>query len=69
MRIHNFLHVSLLNNYVLDPSHVIDWNVIQVEHEEDFQVQLVRILDQKFKVIMNKSMILVKVQWTCYIPE
>jgi hypothetical protein len=36
MRIHNMFHVSLLKNYVPDPNHVMDWNVIQVEHEGDF---------------------------------
>ena len=28
MRDHNVLHVSLLNNYVHDPNHIIDWNMI-----------------------------------------
>jgi hypothetical protein len=36
MRIHNMFHVSLLKKYVPDPNHVIDWTVIQVEHEGDF---------------------------------
>jgi hypothetical protein len=27
MRVHNEFHVSLLKKYVLDPSHIIDWNV------------------------------------------
>jgi hypothetical protein len=36
MRVHNVFHVSLLNKYVPDPNHIIDWNVIQVEHERDF---------------------------------
>jgi hypothetical protein len=36
MHIHNVFHVSLLKKYVLDPNHVIDWTVIQVEHEGDF---------------------------------
>jgi hypothetical protein len=26
--IHNVFHVSLLNKYILDANHVIDWNVI-----------------------------------------
>ena len=38
MSIHNVFHVSLLNKYVHDPNHVIDWNLIQVEMEGDFQV-------------------------------
>jgi hypothetical protein len=58
MRIHNVFHVSLLKKYVPDPNHVIDWTVIQVEHEGDFRVEpIVHILDQKVKVLRNKSII------------
>jgi hypothetical protein len=32
MTIHNVFHVSLLKKYIADANHVIDWNVIQVEH-------------------------------------
>jgi hypothetical protein len=38
MCIHNVFHVSFLKKYVPDANHVIDWNVIQVEQEYDFQV-------------------------------
>jgi hypothetical protein len=51
MHIHNVFHVSLLKKYVPDTNHVIDWNVIQVEPEGEFQVQLVFILDRKTKQI------------------
>jgi hypothetical protein len=44
-RVHNVFHVLLLKNYVPDPNHIIDWNVIQVEHEGDFRVEPVHILD------------------------
>jgi hypothetical protein len=69
MCIHNVFHVSFLKKYVPDPNHVIDWTVIQVEHEGDFQVQPVCILDRKVKVLRNQAIGLVKVQWTCYSPE
>jgi hypothetical protein len=36
MIIHNVFHVSLLEKYVPDPNHVIDWTVIEVEHEGEF---------------------------------
>jgi hypothetical protein len=45
MRVHNVFHVSLLKKYVPDPNHIIDWNVIQVEHKGYFWVELVPILD------------------------
>jgi hypothetical protein len=69
MRVHNVFHVSLLKKYIPDLNHIIDWNVIQVEHEEDFQVEPIHILDWKVKVLRNKSIGMVKVQWTCYGPE
>jgi hypothetical protein len=69
MRVHNVFHVSLLNNYVCDPNHIIDWNVFQVEHEGDFRVEPVCILDRKFKVIRNKTIRMVKVQWKYYGPK
>jgi hypothetical protein len=40
-----------------------------VEHEGDFWVQLVCILEKKVKVLRNRSIGLVKVQWTCYDPK
>ena len=61
MRVHNLFHVSLLKKYVPNPNHIIDWTVIQVENEGDFQVELVRILDRKAKVLRNKSIGLEKV--------
>jgi hypothetical protein len=63
MRVHNEFHVSLLNNFVLDPNHVIDWNMIQVEHGGEFQVESMCILVHKFKFLRNRAINLVKVQW------
>ena len=36
---HNVFHVSLLNKYVYDPNHVINWDVIQVEPEGEFRTE------------------------------
>jgi hypothetical protein len=69
MNMHNVFHVSLLKQYVHDPNHVIDWHLIQVETEGDFQVQPVRVLDRKVKMLWNRVIELVKVQWTCYGPK
>jgi hypothetical protein len=51
MNVHNVFHVSFIKKYVHDPNHVIDWHLIQVETEGDFQVQPVWILDRKVKII------------------
>jgi hypothetical protein len=69
MRVYNVFNVSLLKKCVPGPNHIIDWNVIQVQHERDFWEEPLRILDQKVKVLRNKSIGLVKVQWTFYNPE
>ena len=45
MRAHNLFHVSLLKKYVHDHIHIIDWNVIQVEPEREFQVEPMHILN------------------------
>jgi hypothetical protein len=66
MRVHIVFHVSLLKKYVPDPNHTIDWNLIQVQLEGDFRVEPVRILGRKVKVLRNKSIGLVKIQWTYY---
>jgi hypothetical protein len=54
MGVHNVFHVSLLKKNIPNSNHVIDWNVIQVEHEGDCRVEPVRILDWKVKVLRNK---------------
>jgi hypothetical protein len=69
MSVHNVFRVSLINKYIPDANHVIDWNVIQVEQEGAFQVHLVHILDQKIKQLWNRAIGIVKVQWTWYGSE
>jgi hypothetical protein len=53
MNVHNVFHVFLLNKYVHDTNHDIDWNLIQIEPQGDLQVHLVCILDRKFRVLLN----------------
>ena len=36
LKIHNVFHISILKKYVHDATHIIDWNVIQVEPEGYF---------------------------------
>jgi hypothetical protein len=62
-------HISFPKKCVTDTNHVIDWNVIQVEKEDGFQVHLMHILDQKIKKLQNQSIWIVKVQWAWYDPE
>ena len=36
LKIHNVFHVSLLKKYIHDATHIIDWNLVQVEPEGEF---------------------------------
>jgi hypothetical protein len=47
VKAHNVFHVSLLKKYIHDSNHVIDWTVIQVEPEGEFQPEPQCILDRR----------------------
>ena len=53
IRAHNVFRVSLLKRYVHDPYHVINWDVIQVELEGEFQIEPMRILSWKVTMLQN----------------
>jgi hypothetical protein len=69
MNVHNAFHVYLLNKYVHDTNHAINWHLIQVDIEGYFQGELVHVLDRKVKMFRNRVIQLGKVQWTYYSPE
>ena len=54
-RAHNVFHVSLLKKYVHDPNHVINWDVIQVEPEGEFQTEPLHILDKMVTMLHNRA--------------
>ena len=68
-RAHNVFHVSLLKKYVHDPNHVINWDVIQVEPQGEFQIESMLILNRKVIMLCNQAIGQVKVQWEHYGPE
>ena len=65
-RAHNVFHASLLKKYVHDPNHVINWDVIHVEPEGEFQIKPTRILDRKVTMLQNQAIRQVKVLWEHY---
>ena len=50
-RADNVFHVSLLKKYVHDPNHVINWDVIDVEPEGEFQTEPLHIIDMKVTML------------------
>ena len=57
------------NIYIHDTTHIIDWNVIQVEPEGEFQTEHFCILDMKERMLRNWAIVQIKVQWKHFIPE
>ena len=68
-RAHNVSHVSLLKKYVHDPNHVINWDVMQVEPEGEFQINPMCILSKLVTILWNQAIGQVKVQWEHYGPK
>ena len=69
LRVHNVFHISLLKKYIHDSTHIIDWNVVHVEPEGEFQVEPLCILDRKETVLRNWVVTRIKVQWKHFSPE
>ena len=59
--IHEVFHVSMLRKYVSDPFHILKYQEVEVAQNLKHVVHPTEILDRKEKVLMNKSIPLVKV--------
>ena len=62
MKVHDVFHVSLLKKYVKDVDHVIDWYVLQMEPNGEFQLKPQCILQRKMLMLQNRAFDQVKVQ-------
>ena len=56
-------HVSMLQKYLWEPSHVLSYETIDVDPELSYQEQPIKILDRREKELRNKVIPLVKVLW------
>ncbi|CAN6677996.1 unnamed protein product [Malus baccata var. baccata] len=62
-KVHNVFHVSMLQHYVSDPSHVIPLQPLEINLDLTYDEEPMTILDWKDKVLRNKTVSLVKVLW------
>ena len=69
IKIYNVFHVSLLKKYVHDLNHMLDWSLILVELDGEIQVETKCILEQRTKILMNRTIEKVKVQCFHYSLE
>ncbi|XP_070668434.1 uncharacterized protein [Malus domestica] len=61
-KVHNVFHVSILQHYVSDPSHVIP-QPLEINLDLTYDEEPVTLLDWKDKELRNKTVRLVKVLW------
>ena len=52
-RLHNVFHVSMLRRYVLDPSHILSYEPLQVKENLSYEEVPIQILDHKEQVLLN----------------
>ena len=62
-RIHDTFHVSMLRNYIPDPSHVLREEPVQLNENLTYEEIPVQIVDHKEQVLRSKVIPLVKVLW------
>ncbi|KAA3487724.1 integrase [Gossypium australe] len=62
-KIHNVFHVSMLQCYKSDPSHVISPSEIEIQPNLTYKEEPIRILAHETKELRNKKISLVKVMW------
>ncbi|XP_017970420.1 PREDICTED: uncharacterized protein LOC108660673 [Theobroma cacao] len=63
LNIHLVFHVSMLRKYNPDPSHVIQYEIIQLKDDLTYEEQPVAILDWQVKKLQSMDVASVKVLW------
>ena len=61
--VHAVLHVSMIQKYTPDLTHVVDWGELVVDANGTFVEGPVRIMDSREQVLHGKTVRLVKVLW------
>ena len=62
-RIHDAFHVSMLQKYMADPSHVLRDQPVELKEYLTYEERPVQIVDRNDQVLGNKVIPLVKVLW------
>ena len=62
-KIHNVFHVSMLQRYRSDSSHVVSSEAIELRPDLTYEEEPIEILAHEVKKLQNKKIPLVKVLW------
>ncbi|KAL0556291.1 hypothetical protein IC582_004803 [Cucumis melo] len=61
--VHNVFHVSMLRKYMSDPSHVVDYEPLEIDENLGYTEQPVEVLARGVKMLRNREIYLVKILW------
>ncbi|GAV67208.1 hypothetical protein CFOL_v3_10716 [Cephalotus follicularis] len=61
--VHNVFHVSMLRKYHPNPSHVLQWKLLELRTDMSFEEVPIQIPDRRIKQLRSKTIPLVKVLW------
>ncbi|KAL0556380.1 hypothetical protein IC582_004893 [Cucumis melo] len=61
--VHDVFHISMLRKYVPDPSHVVDYEPLEIDENLSYVERPVEVLAREVKTLRNKQIPLVKVLW------
>ncbi|KAL3746177.1 hypothetical protein ACJRO7_015170 [Eucalyptus globulus] len=62
-QVHNVFHVSMLRKYEPDPTHVLNFEELDVDERVSYEERPIQIVDRKEQVLRTKTIPLVKVVW------
>ena len=62
-KVHNVFHVSMLRKYILDPSHILRDQPVELKDNLTYKEQPMKIVDRREQILRNKVIPLVKVLW------
>ncbi|KAL2226649.1 UNVERIFIED_CONTAM: Transposon Tf2-11 polyprotein [Sesamum indicum] len=68
-QIHDVFHVSMLQRYRSDPSHIIREPEIEIYEELTYVEEPTEILDRNIRKLRNKEIPMVKVRWSHHSPR
>ncbi|KAF5454672.1 hypothetical protein F2P56_024319 [Juglans regia] len=61
--VHNVFHISMLRKYIPDPTHIIDYEPLQIRVDMNYTEEPVQILEKKEQVLWTRTIPFVKVLW------
>ncbi|KAL0556602.1 hypothetical protein IC582_005116 [Cucumis melo] len=61
--VHDVFHVSMLRRYVVDLTHIVNFELLQINEDFSYEEQSVEILAREIKMLHNRGISLVKVLW------